>query len=827
MTAWKVAVQRKFEKLADTISLNPKPFLASILITTLLFTVQIFWITFDTTTEGFLPADDPAILQLEETRDQYGRADFILLTIESPQIFSFEFINKLKQLHQQLENELPWLDSIDSLLNARDTRSTEDGMIVGELFEPFPESEEALLEIKTRVLENPLLRSMIISADGRFTTLVIKPITYDDGSLADLGDLELDASDFDVSDIESAGDFERDEADFSLEVDETIAVDSKPVLGTGQIADIIEITEVIVAEYQSENFVVYMGGMPVVLDKLVDTMIWEILTFMPMAIVVIVIMLGLMFRRRVGIQFPMMTVVFTLLTTIGLFCAVRFPVQMPMMIVPTFILTVTVGGAVHFMSIFFQHFDAGEEKADALRLAMGTTALPIMLTSMTTAASLLSFAGTPIVPLSRLGIFSSIGVMIALAYTLILIPALITRMNIQRKANQGTFRKNMVVVIDVCINISTKFPWLITLSGAAILIFSLIGMSQLKFSHNPLEWLPEDLEARTAIETIDANMGGSIPVEIVIDSGKANGLHNPVLLQKLDELTEWLEAYENDNFSVAKVVGLTYVVKESHKALNEGRADFYVIADDEAVIANELFMFENSGPDQLRPIVDSQFQQTRLSIIMPWIDTIYYRPFIEEVQQHFDEQLDGLATAQVTGVVTLLGTTLYGVIITAAQSYGIAFLVITIMMMALLSSIRLGLVAMIPNVLPIMAMMGLMHSLNIPLDMFTILVVSIAIGIAVDDTVHFMYHFQHHYTRLNDAKAAIRNTLHTSGRAMLTTSIVLCLGFSQLMWSSMHNITNFGMLISMTIFFALVADFLLAPALMMIMFGKKSMKKPD
>lgn len=811
MTPWKERIRQKFEQLAGKISSNPKPFLAAVVVITLLFASQIFWITFDTTTEGFLPADDPAILQLEKTRDQYGRADFILLTIESPNIFSFEFVRKLNKLHRQLESELPWIDSVDSLINARDTRGTEEGIDVGELFDPFPQNEADLLEIQNRALENPLLRGMIISADGRFTTLVIKPLTYDQESLEGIEDLDFGDGDDLVFEEDSVFD---ETAEISL-------VESLPVLTGGQVAKIIQRTEAIVETYRSEDFTIYMGGMPVVLDKLVNTMIWEMLTFMPMTIIVIVIMLGLMFRRRVGVQFPMMAVVLTLLTTIGLFCAVRFPIQMPMMIVPTFILTVTVGAAVHFMSIFFMQFDSGLEKSEALKNTLGITGLPIMLTSFTTAAGLLSFAGTPIVPLSRLGIFSSIGVMIAMVYTLVFIPALITKMDIQRKTNKSSFQKAIDKIIDASIRISTGFPWIIILLSTVLLTFSIIGITQLRFSHNPLEWLPEDLEARTAIETIDANMGGSIPVEIIIDTGKVNGLHNPVVLQKIDELISWLEQYENEDFAVAKVSGLTYVVKESHKALNEGQAEFYSIADDEAVIANELFLFENSGPDQLSQLVDSQFQQTRLAVVMPWIDTIYYRPFMEEIQQHFDEQLGDMATTQITGVVPLLGTTLYGVIRTAAQSYGIAFGVITIMMIILLSSVRLGLIAMIPNLLPILVMMGIMNSLNIPLDMFTILVASIAIGIAVDDTVHFMYHFQHHYQKMGDAVKAIRETLHTSGRAMLTTSIVLSLGFSQLMWSSMHNITNFGLLIAITIFLALIADFILAPALMVILYGRK------
>jgi hypothetical protein len=112
-----------------------------------------------------------------------------------------------------------------------------------------------------------------------------------------------------------------------------------------------------------------------------------------------------------------------------------------------------------------------------------------------------------------------------------------------------------------------------------------------------------------------------------------------------------------------------------------------------------------------------------------------------------------------------------------------------------------------------------MYVLQIPLDMFTILVASIAIGIVVDDTVHFMYHCKNNYQRCGDMPMSIHSALDTSGRAMLTTSTILSIGFAMLMWSDLTNLFNFGMLISVTVILALVADFLLAPALMML-FGQ-------
>ncbi len=175
-----------------------------------------------------------------------------------------------------------------------------------------------------------------------------------------------------------------------------------------------------------------------------------------------------------------------------------------------------------------------------------------------------------------------------------------------------------------------------------------------------------------------------------------------------------------------------------------------------------------------------------------------------------------------TGLISLLGRTLHAAMVSAAKSYLIAGIVITFMMILLIGDFRMGLLAMIPNLMPIFLTLGIMGAAGIPMDMFTMLIGSIAIGLAVDDTVHFMHNFRRYYDETADAREAVRRTLLTTGRALLVTSIVLSLGFLIFMFSSMNNLFNFGLLTGFTIVMALLADFLLAPALMTLLTARRA-----
>jgi predicted RND superfamily exporter protein len=154
-------------------------------------------------------------------------------------------------------------------------------------------------------------------------------------------------------------------------------------------------------------------------------------------------------------------------------------------------------------------------------------------------------------------------------------------------------------------------------------------------------------------------------------------------------------------------------------------------------------------------------------------------------------------------------------------SYIYAFAIITILMILLIGRLRIGLLSMIPNLTPIFFTIGIMGWFDIPMNLFTMLVGNIAIGLAVDDTIHFMHNFRRYFEENQDPKRAVMETLHTAGRAMLVTSCVLSLGFFLFMFASMSNLFHFGLLTGLTIILALLADYFIAPALMVIVHKKK------
>jgi len=206
---------------------------------------------------------------------------------------------------------------------------------------------------------------------------------------------------------------------------------------------------------------------------------------------------------------------------------------------------------------------------------------------------------------------------------------------------------------------------------------------------------------------------------------------------------------------------------------------------------------------------------------VPYIDALQYNEFLSQVQNKLDQEFAGTATVSLTGISVLLSIIMEKSINSSAVSYLIAFGLISIMMIILVGNIKIGLISMIPNILPILFLSTIMVIFDMPLDMFTMLIGAIALGLAVDDTVHFMHNFRRYELEYNDVDKAVRLTLMGTGRAIVVTSIVLSVGFLVLLFASMSSMFNFGVLTASAIFIALLADFFLVPAIMKLMIRNK------
>jgi len=798
MNNFRNKIEAGFEQYAHVVFHHRIKTIVIMLIVTGALVSQIPNITIDTSTEGFLHTEDPALVAYNDFRDQFGRDEMVIIAIQSPHIFSHAILKKIKQLHEELEETVPYIDDMTSLVNVRNTRGEADELIVEDLLEHWPQNQDEMAALKKRVLGNPLYKNLLVSEDGTFTAITIK--TNSHSSIGQGADV-----------LEG---FE--EADKGDGIDTT---------GGGYLTDkenseVVEAVHQVVKKYRSPDFKIFLAGSPVVTGFLKRSMMGDMRKFMVLSLAAVSILLFIMFRRVSGVFLPLLTVILSLLSTIGIMALTGTAIKVPTQILPSFLLAVGIGTSVHILAIFYQRLRHSEDKEEAIAYALGHSGLAVVMTNVTTACGLMSFSTSEVAPVADLGLFAGIGVLLTFVNTLVLLPAVIALLPVKIKKSGRDQNKRTLMgrFLDRVSHFSTRHPVPILVASFLIMGLSVMAAMQNRFSHDVLRWFPENNEIRQSTEKIDHALRGTINLEVLIDTGKENGFYDPETLNRLDQATAHIESLEMDGLFIGKAWSITTILKEINQALNENRPEFYTIPQERDLVAQEFLLFENSGSDDLEDVVDSQFSKVRFTIKGPFEDAVRYNGLIESVRHYFQENFSD-ADITLTGMMALLSTTINHAIVSMARSYVIALAVITVLMIILIGKVRIGLLSMIPNLAPILLVLGVIGATPFKLDLFTMMVASIAIGLAVDDTIHFMHNFRRYYEQSGDPRQAVHETLHSTGRAMLVTTIVLSTGFFIFVFASMNNLVAFGLLTAFTIVMALAADYLVAPALMMVVHG--------
>ncbi|MDY6790756.1 MAG: efflux RND transporter permease subunit [Thermodesulfobacteriota bacterium] len=794
MTTVRIKIEKWFESLARVIYHHPLKTLFMMLVIIAPIVWQLPKLTIDISTEGFMHKSDPARVDYDTFRDQFGRDELIIVAIRSPEVFQAKFLKKLGELHQDLWENVPYLEDITSLINARNTRGEKDELIVEDLMENWPKTDEDIAAIKQRSLDNQLYQNLLISEDSKMTTIVIQTQTY-----SSVG-----------TDIDAIDGFEDDEKKINFANDKQYLTDkenSEVVLAVNKVAN----------KYRSPDFEIHIAGIAAVTHFLKHSMIKDVRRFLLLAFITVGAFLFIMFRRATGVVLPLLIVILSLISTIGLMAAFKAPIKLPTQILPSFMLAVSVGYSVHILAMFYHNFRKSRSREEAIVYSIGHSGLAVLMTAATTAGGLFSFSTSEVAPIADVGIFTGTGVLLAMVYTIILLPALLAIVPVKIKKNRKDLAEDTAIdrFLARTGRISTGHPYKILIISTVIIALSIVGIMNIHFSHDVLKWLPKNNSARIATEKIDQELRGSASLEIILDTGKENGLYDPDILTRMEKTAAYLETLEVGKVFAGKAWSLTTILKETNRALNENRKEFYAIPQDKKLIAQELLLFENSGSDDMEDFTDSQFSKARLMVKVPFVNAIAYTKFLKTVNDHFQEIYPDVKIT-ITGMSALMFRTVVNAIASMSKSYIYALIVITVLMILLIGRLRIGLLSMVPNLAPIIITIGMMGWLNIPMNLFTMLVGNIAIGLAVDDTIHFMHNFRRYFEESRDAKFAVMETLHTTGRAMLVTSCVLSIGFFIFMFATMVNLIHFGFLTGLAIVLALLADYFIAPALLVV-----------
>lgn len=776
---------------------NPWRTIASMLAIVAGLAIGLPHLKFEGSTENYIDPNDPARVAYNEFREQFVYDDFLLLLVRSDQIFSLDFLDKLRALHRDLETEITQAEEVTSLVNARLTRGEGDELIVGELMEAWPTNAQDLALIEARAKSNPLYRNVFLSENGRMAAINVRVAPS-----APQADPLLEGDGFGIDAQASTTSRKRAHILEGEELDRTV-----------------EKAQEIVARHQSDGFPILLTGLPEMSYALVHECSRDAILFMVLGEILIFALLFAAFRRTSGVWLPLVVVTASVFSTFGAMGLLDIAMTPSTQFLPSFILVACVGDSVHLLSLFYQRFDQGATKSEAIAYALGHSGLAVLMTSITTAASLGAFAFADLVPLQGLGLAAPIGVMLGFLYSVALLPALLQVVPVRRRAaKQADASPSRVDRLLVAFgDFSALRPWTVVLLWSALSVFGLWAAAKLRPSHDTMRWFPPGFSTRVAADTANAEMKGVMTVEVVVDTGHENGLISPAMLNRLDEAEKFAEGVQEGYIVAGQSISLVDIVKETHQALNGNDPAFYAIPQDQELLAQELLLFESSGADDLHQFVDGSFQRARISLRVPFEDGFVYIPYVEELERGLHEIFGDDAKVQVTGLTALFLRTISAMLSSTIKSYSLSILMVAPLMILLIGELRMGVLSLVPNLMPILVGLGFMHVVGIPFDMFTMMIGSIAIGIAVDDTIHFMHTYRRYHSQGGDAYRAVHATLTSSGRGMLFTSVALTAGFLIQGFGQMVSVRNLGLATGFTIAVALLADLTLSPALVILM----------
>ena len=788
-------VEDGFRALARLVYRHSILYITLVLFASLGMSSQLGKLTLDTSNEGFFYPDSAIVHDYNSFREQFGREDSVYITIAAGTVFEESFLRRLQSFHRDLEDSVPHLDEVTSLLNARNTRGEGDELIVEDLFEHWPENAQELAAIEQRAMANPIYRDLLLSRDGKVTAVAVRASPWP------LEEVEEDAlAGFDLGETATT---EGDKA--------------RPFLDGSQNREFVEAVEAVVAQYQSEDFPLAVSGVPVITESIKKSMVRDLGRFVLSALVIAIVLLAVIFRRVSGVALPLLVIILTLLSTLGLMGITGTAFKVQTQTLPSFLMAVSIASAVHILSQFYHYYDIGESRESAVVNAMGHSGAPVLGAGLTTAIGMMSFSNAGLAPIASLGVFAGIGILVSILYSLLLIPAMLALLPLRRRTRADNSDDLISRLLEAIANFSINYARQIIVCCLLATLVAAWAISKLTFYHDPLDWFPEGTPVRSDTYFINEQMNGVQNFEVVLDTGRENGLYEPAVLNAMESLSVALQDFEAGGMVSGKSLSLADTIKEINLALNGDAPAFYRIPQDRQLVAQELLLFENTGTDDLEEMVDSQFSKARFSIKLPWTDATSMEQYMLALEGLVREEMPGNVTFNITGMSTLYGHILHLSKTSMTESYMIAALIISLLMIVFIGNLRLGLVAMIPNLSPVFISLAVMAVLEIPLNVFTMFIGSIALGLAVDDTLHFLHGFSRYHQRTGDTREAIRMTFRSTGRALIVTTVALASGFLVFGLATMEAVRNFGLFTALAICLALFADFILTPAILVVM----------
>lgn len=708
---------------------------------------------------------DPVFQDYERFRREFGGTRTLIVAVRGDRLFTREGLEFLRQATADIER-IPTVQRVHSLANANFVRATpgvageESGIEIRPFLERAVDTDPAA--VRARALGEPLVRGDLVSQDGRVAAIVVN--------------------------------FDEDRID--------------------QVrAGVIDRIHRVVNRSLPGGMEAFYNGSLEISETYNRVTLANTRTFAPPMLGLTLLAIFVMFRSWRKIVLTAIAITVSWLWTLGLYSLMGYSYNVLGSMITPLIVVLAIADDVHIM----QHYDherrvAGSHEA-AFTRTVAHLAAPLLGASGTTALGLVSLATSEVVAVRAFGVGSAVGVMVDFAVSLVLVPTLLGFM--RPEPALAPQERHLVEPMRRVARFAMTRPGLVVIVAALISAVASLGILRLRVDTNHINFFSPKHPLSRSAAVIDHDLSGIYSFQVLLE-GPPDSLKSPDAMRRIDGLQRGLTRLPY----VRKTTSVADYVKRTNQELHGGDPAAAVIPGGAEAIAQELFVFSLSdeGRHELERLVSSDFSRGQISIKLASMSSDLVFEQIHAAERLARDAFRGSPiTPTVTGSGRLFSTLDHYLVISQLSSFGTAFLTVFGVIFVVFRSARFGLLAIVPNLFPVLAVLGIMGWLDISLNVATIMVASVALGIVDDDTIHFISRYRRETAAGAGTDQAIELAALHEGRASLTTAIINSCGFAVLLLSEYKPSAWFGGMLALTMAVAFLAEVFVLPATIKLM----------
>jgi len=752
-------------KYANWLVSHPWLALFTSLIVVILAAAGMSNLAFITDYRVFFSEENPQLVAFENLQNTYTKNDNILYVIspKDGKVFTPTTLASIEQLTEQAW-QTPYSIRVDSITNFQHTYAEEDDLIVENLIEDAASlSGTALARAQQIAVNEPLLVNRLISPSSHVTGVNVT-VQFSDKK--------------DDDHVHSAVQFSR------------------------QLAANIEA--------QNPNLKIYLTGLVIMDYSFEEASRKDLQTLVPLMFLVSILVLGALLRTFSGTFAAVLIITFAIVTGMGLAGWFGIKLTPASVTAPNIILTLAIANSVHILVTFFYQMRHGADKQSAMIESLRVNLQPIFLTSITTTIGFLSMNFSDAPPFRDLGNIVAMGVMAAFCYAIITLPALMMLLPVRVKKSDTPGVRAMELFGNFVVSRRTMLLW--STSALAIMMIAFLPRNELNDEF--VKYFDKSVDFRVATDFATDNLTGIYQIELSLDAGNPGGIADPQFLKHVETFAQWFRQQPE----TLHVNAITDIFKRLNKNLHGDDEQWYRLPQQRELAAQYLLLYEMSLPYglDLNNQINVEKSAIRFTATLKSLSSNQLLALEQRAKQwlinntpshmHADSASTTLMFAHIgrTNILSMLiGTT-------------IALVIISGILIVAFRSIKIGLISMIPNLVPAAMAFGAWGLMVGEVGLALSVVTGMTLGIIVDDTVHFLSKYlRARNERGNSPPDAVRYAFSTVGTALWVTSLVLIAGFAMLTFSSFKLNSGMGLLTAITIAIALIIDFLLLPPLLM------------